>query len=229
MYIFFRISIVSASGSAIASSVDDIYLLGAYRGKRHGVGHQVLGRASAGSLLQLDLQAVVILQSPEGKTTGASTPAAAAGVWHNLYTSPPDIAPAKTLRPHALFEPLVSEASLHFDAARQEWQTVSLLFLDMRVQLCRAKDILALNAPWNCSFVAAVDPKWTEQPNLITYAGKAHPHLLPPRAPCPAQGPFPPVDLVITYVSNSLDTTNLLYEPAFKEAYTPKFVHIFGG
>lgn len=133
------------------------------------------------------------------------------------------------VKPQVLFEPLVSEASLHFDAARQEWQTVSLLFLDMGVQLCRNKDISGLSAPWNCSFVAAVDPKWAEQPNLITYAGKAHPLLLPPRAACTAQSPLSPLDLVITYVSNSLDTTNLLYEPAFKEAYTPKFVHIFGG
>jgi len=189
----------------------------------------VLGRVPANALLQLDLQAVTVLQSPEVNAAGASSPAVAAAVWHNIYASSPDAAPARALRPHALFEPLVSEASLHFDAARQEWQAVSLLFLDMRIQLCRTKDILGLSAPWNCSFVAVVDPKWTEQPNLITYAGKAHPQLLPPRAVCPVQSPFPPVDLVITYVSNSLDTTNLLYEPAFKEAYSPKFVHIFGG
>lgn len=199
-----------------------MYLLGAFRGKRRGLGHQVLGKASADALLRLDLQSVAVLAGHEVAPANTPTPAA----WHNIYSPSPA---AVARRPHSLFEPLLSEASLYFDAARQEWQVVSLLFLDKRIQLCRTQDLLSLATPWNCSFVAAVDKEWVDQPNLITYAGKAHPHLLTPRAACPAQTPQPPVDIIVTYVSNSLDTTNLLYEPAYKEAYTPKFVHIYGG
>ena len=75
------------------------------------------------------------------------------------------------------------------------------------------------------------DAMWAGEPWLFhaRLSAAMNLKLLPPRAACTAQSPLPPLDLVITYVSNSLDTTNLLYEPAFKEAYTPKFVHIFGG
>ena len=188
----------------------------------------MLGKISVQALLQLDLQSVRML------TKGPETVAMAdsASNWQEVYLSGAGESPISTssLHPHSLFEPLLSEASLHFDAARREWQVTSLLFLDKHVQLCRTQDIASVTSSWNCSFVAPVDNKWLDQSELITYAAKAHPHLLPPRVACPAQQQtVPAVDLVVTYVSNVLNDVNLLYQPGLKDAYTPKFVHIFGG
>ena len=166
----------------------------------------------------------------KGSETAATTDSASN--WQDVYLSGAGESPnsSSSLHPHSLFEPLLSEASLHFDAARREWQVTSLLFLDKHVQLCRTQDIASVTSAWNCSFVASVDSKWLDQSELITYAAKAHPHLLPPRVACPAQQQtVPAVDLVVTYVSNVLNDVNLLYQPGLKDAYTPKFVHIFGG
>lgn len=221
IFVCFRISIVCATGKSIAQTTDELFLLGAYRGKRHAPGHQVLGKISVKALLQLDLQSVRMLT--KGSETAATTDSASN--WQDVYLSGAEESPnsSSSLHPHSLFEPLLSEASLHFDAARREWQVTSLLFLDKHVQLCRTQDIASVTSAWNCSFVAPVDSKWLDQSELITYAAKAHPHLLPPRVACPA------VDLVVTYVSNVLNDVNLLYQPGLKDAYTPKFVHIFGG
>ena len=203
-------------------------LLGSHRptssaDKQASSGHQVLGRIAVASLLQLDLAKLHILAV---EPIEQATPP----IWTPLY----NIGQGSQLPlSHPLFVPAVSEASLHFDPRLQQWLVVSTIFTDARIRVCRSPTAHAstattavLTKTWNCSYVATIDPRWSSDSNLISYAAKAHPHLLQPLeqhdTPVHCEG----LDLVLSYVSNAQHSADLVFEPAYREIYSPKFLHV---
>lgn len=208
-------------------------------------GHQVLGKISAEKLLKMDFTALQLLSSPSASATGpaATTGAGTGAEWHAVYGSSTSAGATTTaFIPKSLFGPLLSEASLHFDASTQEWVVVSLLPVRRHIEFCRTRDILApASSPWNCTFVAEVASQWVDRSDLLTYAAKAHPHLLSTPSTCMnSQNTIQTatdssafsvdakqtVDLIVSYVSNAVENTDILYHPEYKEAYSPKFVRI---
>lgn len=193
------------------------------------MGHQVLGKISAEQLVLMDFSSLQVLKSAPNSPSEAA-------VWSPAYSS------TAALTPHRLFGPLVSEASMHLDTNTQEWMVVSLLPMQSNVELCRTSNIFGpVQRPWNCTLVSKVEEKWANRPELFSYAGKAHPHLLPATTTCidrqqqlrhtaPAGASRKPLDLIVSYVSNVVETTDTdshtLYSPEFKETYLPKFVRI---
>jgi hypothetical protein len=218
VYPVLRIALASANGKSFARHDDGLYLLGAYHQSDHAygsAGHQVLARASAQGLVKLDLASIEVMASTVSSAT-----------WYQPY-SRASAAPgtAVSTLPHALYAPLLSEASLHYDSRLREWLATSLVFWEDKIQVCRTPSIEAREVPWNCSYVAKVQ----SADKLVSYAAKAHPHLM--SSECPREGlstDGPLLDLVISYVSNAMDSGDILYEPQYRSAYTPKFVRVQG-
>jgi hypothetical protein len=138
-----------------------------------------------------------------------------------LVLSPSSIVPSwrrwsSELSPSALFSPVVTEASL----LRQHgtWMVVSLHFEEIYIRICESKnDAIS----WECRYIAEIDTRW-QHGSMITYAAKAHPEL----ASCPGYTNSSGLDLVVSFVSNSLMGPDELFEPEFHKIYTPKFMRI---
>lgn len=221
---------VGAKGAPFTQHDEDLYLLGGFHRQDHTVGnagHQVIGRIPARRLLELDLSAVELMVSIPAGTSAASPLSSVA--WAKLYGQDQQTAvwslSAEAKTPHTLFGPLLSEASLHYDARLREWLAVSLLLWEDRVQVCRTASIEAAVA-WNCSYVARV----SSDDKLIMYAAKSHPHLLltdcAHRASPQSASQRPHLDVIVSYVSNTMDSVNVLYEASYRSAYTPKFIRV---
>jgi hypothetical protein len=217
-----------SKGGAFARNGGDVYLLGAVvnaDGTGLADGYQVLGKATAESLLSLDPSGIHVMAAVAPLSAGGSSS------WFRPY-------PTSGLRPggapqvpHKLFRPLLTEASVHYDARRQEWLVVSLLMVDGRVQLCRTADIASTAASVNCSFIATAAPEAAGKPgNMLSYAAKAHPYLLSTEsckrtAVSSQEKNTLPLELVVTYNTNALEA-DTLFAPQMLSAYTPKFLHI---
>lgn len=138
----------------------------------------------------------------ESAASAASAAQAAKGVWKRLKDCP---------SPHALFKPIITEPSLHFDARSQLWIATSLQINEYAIKLCRSARLVG---PWACDFVATVPSPWDSK-RFIAYAGKAHPELH-------AAGDN--FEVTLSYVPNPLKGPGALFDEDMRLAYTPKFI-----
>ena len=161
--------------------------------------YQVMGRLKASSALRLDLDKLEVLY-PAGAWQAMA--AAAAGGEGGL------------LQPLMLFAPAVSEMSVHFDAAAQEWRAVSLRMMDARVRVCTLQGVAP--GAFACLASLPLPPKWAGA-QFNTYAAKAHPELLEARGN--RSDTF-----VLSIVSNPVAGPGALFgQDKFRLAYCPRF------
>lgn len=178
--------------------------------------HQVIGRISASNLTRFNFFGFEVLCNDN--------------TWKSLYHGVDPIVPK------ALFGPLVTEASFHFDFSSRKWLVVSLRPPDSRVQLCSAD---AVDAAWVCEYVADLPEPWSDTKKFLTYAAKHHPELSSHAFEndkesdrtistnsnsTSAKG----IDLVVSIIPNSAGQVGLLFEESEigVTVYTPKFMNI---
>ena len=185
-----------------------MYILGTYNDDISSEGAQVMLRIQTSDLLSMQLNRFEVL-SPGG---GGVEPVDS---WRPLLSS--------KLAPSPLFEHITTEATLYRHG--NHWVVFSLHLLDRQFRMCHTSDI---SREWTCKYVAEVERRW-QSPQLITYAGKAHPHFLD--SSCKSERSSSSSDdfeIVVSFVANTIRGTDLLFTSEYREVYTPKFMTLRG-
>jgi hypothetical protein len=146
-------------------------------------------------------------------------------------------------RIHHIIPRYIAESSLHYDLATKKWLVVGMSMVDGLIQVCETPS-LTYDKTWYCYYAATYEEEY-RQPVLFSYAGKAHPILQSilssslekatlancgPLASPPSSGedfqPLEDTKILMSYVTNSLLGPDLLYEPEYRNIYTPKFLYL---
>jgi len=179
-----------SGGKLYASESSEIFVLGSVENQ------QIVLKIKASELVSLELDRFEFLSSASSN----------AALWS------PSISSAKL--PRSLFDHMTTEAT--FFRRGDNWYILSLHMLDRYFQLCQTTE-LGLN--WTCRNIAEVERRW-QTPQLISYAGKAHPGLL--GASCSSHDDE--LRIVVSFVTNTIRDMGLLFTPEYRETYTPKFM-----
>ena len=131
------------------------------------------------------------------------------------------------------FEGVASEGTLSFDEVLSQWVFVTLLLLDKALTICHLPvqskwdgDIPPIeNCDWECRTAPAIDRRWIDDADIVAYAGRLHPELMPPSTGRRFSPSFKR-DLVISYIPNTALGPQELFSERYLNAYTPKFVSV---
>jgi len=178
-----------SDGNLYASKSSDIVVLGSLEKQ------QIVLKIKASDLVSLKLDRFEFLSPASSKSAS----------WSPLISS--------TELPRSMFDRMTTEAT--FFRRGGIWYILSLHMMDQHFRLCQTTD---LGSDWTCRNIAEIERRW-QTPQLISYAGKAHPGLL--GLSCDSNGEL---QIVVSFVTNTIREFGFLFTPEYRETYTPKFM-----
>jgi hypothetical protein len=228
------ISLTEADGAPFSEQDSTIYILGTYQPERvenipYGGGYQILLKIDALSLVNLNLEKLQILSSSSSSSPTISNKYDDNQIWLSL-SQMENIQNNKELIiiiPKELYKPITSEASLV--KYHDKWIIVSLRFIDKYVQICESKQLFEGWYCYNIDFKSSFSSSYSiTNSQIIYYAAKIHLYMSTSFI-CSNNNinnnnlMTQSMDLVISIMSNTLSTPELLFEPEMKDIYTPQF------
>ena len=234
----FRVSLSESTGklygsvkkSSTLSSQEYIYVLTTFHSDRHskildaGL-YQTVLRISAKDILTMNVDTGLEMMSSGSKTSsGTFVPLK----FDSASQSSQAISPKKLF---SLSE--MTEGSLWYDPITTQWHVVFLHFTEKYFKLCSSPpasttstisgNIFGTDAnSWQCDAIAEIESRWQHDNNIWSYAAKSHPVLLSSQYKSCTARSHQPV-MLLSMVSNSVQGPQVIYQPKYKEVYTPKF------
>lgn len=189
------VSLSESKGLYYADGSSTIFVLGTLKDQH------IMLQIQVSDLLSLQLDRFRVLSSERSSDKSSS--------WSPLLSS--------KLAPRPLFDYMTTEATLF--RRGNTWYVLSLHLLDRYFRLCQTAHF---GLDWTCKSIAEIERRW-QTPQLITYAGKAHPTLI--EAACDGEDDNA-LQIVVSFVANTVRGTELLFTPEYRDVYTPKFMVI---
>lgn len=226
-YEWFGLTPVSSVNTGGVTTTDYLYLMGVFVCTSSRVpseannaaeatqssSYNVLGRVSVASILTGRFDVEVMTQHP----------ASSAEVWASVH-SPEIIAPTRCFP----FSGVATEGTLDFDEELSQWIFVALIMVESILEVCRHDPSQSGSSPppigscqWQCQEISIIDKTWIGRSNIIAYAGRMHPELVPDRPKGTTMKEF-----IVSYVPNVAGEPHELFLEMNNLAYTPKFVSI---
>ena len=185
----------TGGGAECLGGVGCVYLVGSLGSAAAGEG-QALMRAPLASLLAFDVTAFELLCSD--------------GRWRPRPPGSGLPPPSSPLRPLSLF-PQQPELTLHFASSLGKWIAGSFDGFGGKRLLLWSSAGADVRGPWSPTLAYTLPAPWSNTSRYYAYAVKLHPHLA-----------HSADDMVITYVSNAWNMSDLFGVGEASNIYTPQ-------